>query len=98
MWVTKIGTPVPPTDGKHGQLCNDDGRTDSSGDFLGGLNTEPNVTVAITDDNDGLEPGALTSTSLLLDRLDLDSPGSTSRKPMLQYPPLFISHIQSLPS
>lgn len=64
-------TPVPTTDGKDGELGNDDGSTDGSRDFLRGFDTETDVTLRITDDDNGLETGALTGTGLLLDRLDL---------------------------
>jgi hypothetical protein len=68
---TKVGTPVTTTDGENAQLGDDDGGTDGSGDFLGGLDTETNVSLRVTNDNDSLETGALTGTGLLLDGLDL---------------------------
>jgi hypothetical protein len=68
---TQVGTPVTSSDWQNTQLCNDDGGADSSCDFLGGLDTESNVSLRITDDNDGLKSGTLTGTSLLLNRLDL---------------------------
>ena len=71
VWLTKVGTPVTSSDWDDGELGDDDGGADSSGDFLGGLNTETNVASRVTDDNDGLETGTLTGTGLLLDRLDL---------------------------
>lgn len=64
-------TPVPTTDGKDRELSNDDGSTDGSRDFLGGLDTETDVTLRITDDDNGLETGTLTGTGLLLDGFDL---------------------------
>jgi hypothetical protein len=69
--VSEVGTPVTTTDGENGELGNDDGSTDGSRDLLGGLDTETDVTLGVTDDNDGLETGALTGTGLLLDGLDL---------------------------
>jgi hypothetical protein len=69
--LTEVGTPVTATDGENAQLGDDDGGTDGSSDFLGGLDTETNVALGVTDDNDGLEAGTLTGTGLLLDGLDL---------------------------
>jgi hypothetical protein len=68
---TKVGTPETTTDGDNAQLGDDDGGTNGSGDFLGGLDTETDVTVRVTNDDNGLESGTLTSTGLLLDGLDL---------------------------
>ena len=71
MRLTEVGTPVTSPDGQNAELGNDDGGTDRSRDFLGGLDAETNVALGVTDDDDGLEPGALTGTGLLLDGLDL---------------------------
>jgi hypothetical protein len=68
---TQVGTPVTSSDWQNAQLCDDDSGTDSSCDFLGGLDTETNVSLRVTNNNDSLESGTLTGTSLLLDRLDL---------------------------
>ena len=69
--VTKVGTPVTTTDWHNRELGDDDGSADSSCDFLGGFDTETNVSLAVTNDDDGLESGTLTGTGLLLDWLDL---------------------------
>jgi len=69
--LTEVGTPVTSSDGNDGELGNDDGGTDGGRDFLGGLDTETNVALRVTDDDDGLEAGTLTGTGLLLDGLDL---------------------------
>lgn len=69
--LTQVGTPVTSSDRQNAELGNDDGGTDGSSNFLGGLDSETDVTLAVTDDNDGLEAGTLTGTGLLLDRLDL---------------------------
>lgn len=69
--LTEVGTPVTSPDGQNAELGNDDSSTDGGSDFLGGLDTETNVTLGVTDDNNGLETGTLTSTGLLLDGLDL---------------------------
>lgn len=71
MGLTEVGTPVATSDRKDRKFGNDDSSTDGGGDFLGGLDSQTNVAIAVTDDNDGLEPGALTGTSLLLDGLNL---------------------------
>jgi hypothetical protein len=69
--LTEVGTPVTAADGKDGELGNGDGGADSGGDFLGGLDTETDVALGVTDEDDGLEAGTLTGTGLLLDGLDL---------------------------
>lgn len=69
--LTEVAAPVTSPDGDDGELGDDDGGTDGSGDFLGGLDTETNVALRVTDDNDSLETGALTGLGLLLDGLDL---------------------------
>lgn len=69
--LTEVGTPVSSPDGNDGKLGNDDGGADGSGDFLGGLDSETDVALGVTDDNDSLEAGTLTGTGLLLDGLDL---------------------------
>ena len=71
MRFTEVVTPVSTTDGNDAELGDDDGGTDRSSDFLGGLDTETDVTLAVTNDDDGLEAGSLTGTGLLLDGLDL---------------------------
>lgn len=71
MGETEVGAPVTTTDGDDAELGDDDGGTDGSSDFLGGLDTETDVALGVTNDDDGLEPGALTGTGLLLDGLDL---------------------------
>ncbi|KAL2285248.1 hypothetical protein FJTKL_08452 [Diaporthe vaccinii] len=69
--LTKVGTPVSSSHGDDAQLGDDDGGTDGGGDLLGGLDAEANVTLGVTDDDNGLESGTLTGTGLLLDGLDL---------------------------
>lgn len=68
---TQVGTPVTTTDGDDAQLGDNDGGTDGGGNLLGGLDAETDVTLRVTDDDDGLETGALTGTGLLLNGLDL---------------------------
>jgi len=69
--LTEVGTPVTTPNRKDRKFGNDDSSTDGRGDFLGGLDSQTDVATAVTDDNDCLEPSALTGTGLLLDGLDL---------------------------
>lgn len=69
--LTEVGTPVTTTNGQNAELGNDDSSANSGSDFLGGLDSETDVALAVTDDDNGLETGTLTGTGLLLDRLDL---------------------------
>jgi hypothetical protein len=69
--LSEVGAPVSATDGDNVELGNDDGGTDGGSDFLGGLDTETDVAVGVTNEDDSLEAGTLTGTGLLLDRLDL---------------------------
>lgn len=71
MRVTQVGTPVASPDGQDAELGDDDGGADGGRDFLGGLDTQANVALRVTDDDDGLEAGALAGTGLLLDGFDL---------------------------
>lgn len=71
MGDTEVGAPVSATDGDDAELSDDDGGADSSGDFLRGLDSETDVALGVTDQDDGLEAGTLTGTGLLLDGLDL---------------------------
>lgn len=68
---TKVGTPVTTTDGDNAKLSDDDSGADGSGNFLGSLDTETDVALGVTNDDNGLESGSLTGTGLLLDGLDL---------------------------
>jgi len=69
--LTEVGTPVASSDGHNAELGDDDGSADGGRDFLGGLDTETNVALGVSDDDDGLETGTLTGTRLLLHGLDL---------------------------
>lgn len=73
MRFTELGSPVSATDRDNGELGEHDGRADRVCDFLRALDTESDVTVAVTDHNSGLESGSLTGTGLLLDRLHLQN-------------------------
>lgn len=69
--LTESAAPVAAADGDDGELGEDDGGADGSGDLLGALDTETEVAVKVTDGDEGLEAGALTGASLLLDGHDL---------------------------
>jgi hypothetical protein len=72
VWVADLGgTPVATANGHQRQLGVDNGTANGGGDLLGALDTEAQVTIAITDDDEGLEARALTGTSLLLHWHDL---------------------------
>lgn len=71
MWLSKVGAPVSTADWDNGELGNDDGGADGGSNLLGGLDTETDVSLRVTDENDGLEAGTLAGTGLLLDWLDL---------------------------
>jgi hypothetical protein len=65
--LTDLVTPETTTNGDDGQLGGDDGTTDGSGNFLCALNTETDVTVMVTNNDEGFELGTLTGSGLLLD-------------------------------
>lgn len=71
MRLTKVGTPVTSSHGDDAELGNDDSGTDGGSNLLGGLDTETDVALGVTNDDNGLESGSLTGTGLLLDGLDL---------------------------
>jgi hypothetical protein len=71
MDVSELVTPVTTTYGDKGELGGNEGSLDGNLDFLGELDTETNVALVVTDDNDGLKAGTLTGLGLLLDGYDL---------------------------
>ena len=71
MGSTEIVAPVSSSDGDDRKLGDNDGCADGSGDFLGSLDAQTDVTLRVTDDDNSLESGSLTGTRLLLHRLDL---------------------------
>jgi hypothetical protein len=87
--LTKVGTPVTTTDGQNAELGNDDGCADGGSNFLGGLDSKTDVTLAVTNDDNGLETGTLTGTGLLLDGLDLFSQRSCQHDPFICGIPIF---------
>lgn len=71
MRLTKVCSPVTTSDGHDGELRDDDCGANCSRDFLGRLDSEPDVTLAISDDDNGLETRTLSGAGLLLHWLDL---------------------------
>jgi hypothetical protein len=71
MRLTEVRTPVSSSDWNDGELRNDDSSTNGSSNFLGGLDSKTNVSLGVSNNDDGLETGTLTGTGLLLHRLDL---------------------------
>ncbi len=71
MRLTEVGAPVTAAHRDDAELGDDDGGADGGRDFLGGLDAETDVALGVTNDDDGLETGALAGTGLLLDGLDL---------------------------
>mmetsp|Transcript_120114 Transcript_120114/g.347014 ORF Transcript_120114/g.347014 Transcript_120114/m.347014 type:complete len:215 (-) Transcript_120114:21-665(-) len=71
--VRKSGntSPISSSDRGDVELGSSDGTTDGSGDFGRALNTQTDVSVSVSDGNEGLESGSLTSRRLLLNRHDL---------------------------
>lgn len=72
MGLSEGGAPVSPTDGKDGELGNDDGGADGRSHFLGSLDAETDVALRVADNNDRLKAGTLAGAGLLLDGLDLE--------------------------
>jgi len=70
--VSEFGAPVASSDGNDGELGQDDGGADGVGHLFGALDAEADVSGRVADDNGGLESSSLTSSGLLLDRLDLE--------------------------
>lgn len=71
MRLSDLVSPISSSDGYNRQLGEDDGTTDSGGHFLGALNSQTNMSLAVSDGDEGLEAGTLTSTGLLLYGHDL---------------------------
>lgn len=71
MGLTQSSTPISTTNGQNAKLGNDDGGTNSSGNFLGRLDPKPNMPFGVPNNDNSLKSSTLTSTGLFLDRLDL---------------------------
>jgi len=68
---TDFVTPVTTSNGNDRKLGGDDGPTNRGGDFFGAFDPEADVSVRVSDDDEGLESGPLTGASLFLDGHDL---------------------------
>jgi hypothetical protein len=73
MRLTNFISPVTTSDWHDRELGQDNCTADSSSNFLGALDTEADMTIFVTDSDNSLESGTLTSTGLLLDGLDLQN-------------------------
>jgi hypothetical protein len=69
--LADLVTPVAPPDRHDRELGEDNGAADGRGHLLGALDSEPDVAVVVADDDEGLEPRALTGAGLLLHGRDL---------------------------
>jgi len=69
--VTELSSPVTSPDGDDGEFCEDDGTANGSCDFLRALDTQTDMTIGITNSNEGLESSTLTGTGLFLNGHDL---------------------------
>jgi hypothetical protein len=68
---TTLTSPVSTTDGGDVELGSKDGTTDGGGNLGGALNSKTDVSIGITNSNEGLETSTLTSRTLLLNGHDL---------------------------
>jgi hypothetical protein len=71
MDLSNFVTPETAADGNEVKLGNDKSALDSNLDFLGDLDAETDVTILVTDNNNSLKAGTLSSLGLLLDGNDL---------------------------
>ena len=71
MGLTQSSTPVSTTNGQNAKLSDNNGSTNSCSNFLGSFDPKPDVPLRVSNDDNSLESSTLTSTSLLLNRLDL---------------------------
>jgi hypothetical protein len=71
MDVTDLVSPISSSDWYEGELGSNESTLDGDLDLLGELDSETDVSVHVTDGNDGLESGSLTGLGLLLDGHDL---------------------------
>jgi len=64
-------TPISSSNWDDVQLGLDDSSSDGSGNFLSALDSQSNVSVVVSNNNEGLESGSLTGLGLFLDWHDL---------------------------
>lgn len=67
MDVTDLVSPIASSDWDETELGSNEGALDGDLDFLGDFNTEADVTVVVSNSNDGLESCSLTGLGLFLD-------------------------------
>ena len=70
MDITDFVSPIASSDWDKRKLGSNECSLDGNLDFLGNFNTKTDVTVQISNSNDGLKSGSLTSLCLLLDGHD----------------------------
>jgi len=73
MGFSDLVTPVSTTHRDDGQLGEDDSSSNGSSHLFGAFDAEANVTIAVTDSDESLEPRTLTGARLLLDGHDLQN-------------------------
>lgn len=64
--ITDLGTPISSSDWDKVDLSIDESTLDGDLDLLGALDSDTNVTLSVTDGDDGLESSSLTGLGLLL--------------------------------
>jgi len=67
MDVSDLVSPIASPDGQESQLGTDQSTLDGDLHFLGDLDAKSDVTIVVSDGDDGLESGSLTGLGLLLD-------------------------------
>jgi hypothetical protein len=72
VWFAQLVAPESPPHGHDGELGEDDSAADGSGHLLRALDAETHVAVVVADGDKGLEAGALSGASLLLNGHDLE--------------------------
>jgi len=70
---SELVTPISSSYWNDSELGKNDGSSDSSGDFLGALDSESNVSISVSNYNESLESGSLSGSGLLLDGHDLEN-------------------------
>merc|ERR1719183_491525 len=73
VWLPDLVTPEAASHRDDAELSEDDRPADGGGHFLGALHAQTNVSVVISDSYKCLEPGPLSSPSLLLHRHDFQN-------------------------
>ena len=72
MGLTESSTPVSSADRQDAKLCNNDCGTDGGSDFFGCLDSQTDMALGISNNDNGLESSTLAGSGLFLDRLNLD--------------------------